>query len=122
MKQIISVTTLSGLLVALAAPVQAGYMRIKTEDQYRQTIADHKIMDKSGNWTIAKTDGTVTGKTAKGERIKGAWNWQKGMYCRHLIIGKADRGTDCLVLELDGNKGRFRNKMGKGERRSFVVN
>ncbi|WP_137703372.1 hypothetical protein [Marimonas lutisalis] len=109
-------------IAVLAQPAIAGSMTtIKTEDQFRKIVVGKKIVDpKSGAWTQPKANGSVVGGF-QGQKIKGAWNWQNGMYCRHLIIGKKDTGTDCVIFQSDGTKGSYRTKMGKGEKKSFVL-
>ena len=95
---------------------EAGFKRIKTEDQFLAQLAGHRMMDEDGNWASAGPDGDISGALADGTRIKGKWIWANRMYCRTIVIGRNKPVTDCLALRLDGDAIEFRRNNGKGDR------
>lgn len=102
-------------VVLSASTAWAGYKRIQTEDQFHAQIVGATLVTGNGSWVKLKRNGKVTGKTGDGRKIAGKWAFQNGMYCRTLKVAGKARPADCLLMELDGSKLRFRRNMGKGK-------
>ncbi|MCE8512161.1 hypothetical protein KBY24_05540 [Ruegeria pomeroyi] len=92
----------------------AEFKPIKKEKDFRAQLVDRKLTDANGNWTIIKSDGSQTGSFG-GKTYKGAWTWNGKFWCRNGIIGKKEIGTDCQLVEIDGNTTRFTRSKGKGK-------
>lgn len=107
----------AALSLAIVLPSQAiseNWQRITSEANYRAKVADKKMVFDWG-WVQVKSNGRIVGKHAKLGRMKGAWNWQKGYWCRSIKSDKRDLGSDCQVVQISGNKVRSITQQGKGE-------
>lgn len=102
-------------LAFITTPAFADFKWIKSEKEYRAKVVDRPIRDQYGNTYVIKPDGTFTGKTTKGTKVVGAWNWQGRYWCRNLVVGKKKAPTDCIKIELDGKKYRATRNKGKGD-------
>ena len=100
----------------------AEFKKVKKENQFRSQIVDQKLTDANGNWTIIKSDGTQSGKF-NGKAYVGTWKWSGRYWCRNGKIGGKALGTNCQLVEIDGNTTRFTRDKGKGKSGgSFTIN
>lgn len=97
-----------------ATTATAEFKAVKKEKQFRQSIVDRKLTTKKGFWTIIKSDGTQTGKFGN-KTYTGTWKWSGKYWCRNGVIGGKELGTNCQLVEIDGNKTRFTRDKGKGK-------
>ncbi|EAQ03371.1 hypothetical protein OB2597_02087 [Pseudooceanicola batsensis HTCC2597] len=92
--------------MAVAAPKQ-----IRTASEFSQHVVG-KTVDGPGYQVVIKADGTAAGKTDDGHRLTLNWVWDKGRWCRRLIVGKTDQGTDCFRWAVDGSTFTLTGKNG----------
>lgn len=104
-----------GLAALLAAPAHAGFKKIKTESQFQELVVGKTIVSAKGTVTKITANGKFSGKTHKGAKFHGAWKWHKTFWCRALVMDKKDRGTDCQVFRVNGNKVEVIRDKGRGE-------
>ncbi|MBY6139860.1 hypothetical protein KUV26_10475 [Leisingera daeponensis] len=98
--------------IAAAAPASAG--AIKKQSDFVAAVAGKKLV--SGNsWIVVGADGKLTGVSSKGEKIVGAWVWNKRFVCRNVYIGNTQLPQDCQTVSLDGNTVTFTRNKGKGK-------
>ncbi|WP_372885044.1 hypothetical protein [Shimia sp.] len=101
--------------MVLANPANAQSLnKITNEDDYRAMVVGHKFYDEHGNWVRSNADGTMVGRFNK-EKLRGAWNWQGRYFCRNIILGKNELGTDCQVVYTNGTQLQSKRNKGKGE-------
>ncbi|KIC28634.1 hypothetical protein [Leisingera sp. ANG-M6] len=97
--------------IAAAAPASAG--AIKKQKDFVAAIAGKKLV--SGNsWIVVSADGKLTGVSSKGEKITGAWVWNKRFVCRNVYVGSKQLPQDCQTVTTDGNTVTFTRDKGKG--------
>lgn len=109
-------------LALIGTAVQAEFKQIKKEKQFRAAIVDKKLTDANGNWTIIKSDGSQSGQF-NGNAYVGAWTWNGRYWCRNGKIGGNELGTNCQMVEIDGNQTRFTRDKGKGRSGgTFTIN
>lgn len=100
-------------LVALSAGTAQAWERIDTEAAYRaQVVGNRQVVAGSGH-AVVQPDGTVTGEW-NGQPVSGNWSWNDGYYCRSLRIGNTDTGSNCQLIEVEGNQIRSTNDRGQG--------
>jgi hypothetical protein len=97
-----------------ATTALAEFKAVKKEKQFRQTIVDRKLTSDNGNWTVINSNGTQTGKFGKNS-YSGTWKWSGKYWCRNGVIGGKELGTNCQLVEIDGNETRFTRDKGKGK-------
>jgi len=112
----ISTISLSVIMLTIISSLPAladDFKRIKTPAEFNEMVVDKKLVWGGGTATVranGKTDGTLK----KQGKYYGNWVFQKGFYCRNLIIQKKETGTNCQLVEINGNKVRFTRNQGKG--------
>lgn len=111
MRKLILATSMIAALVA-AGVNAAGMKRIKKEADFTAVIVGKK-MEKGKDWVQINADGTLNGSFG-GRKAKGAWNWQKGFFCRNIILGGKTLGSDCQIVQSDGSQAEFIREQGKG--------
>ncbi|MCL6284116.1 hypothetical protein M3P21_11300 [Ruegeria sp. 2012CJ41-6] len=106
--------TVSAVMLAFSGSAMAAEKQIKSAADF-----DSKVVGKTltyGDGTHIKIGaGSLNGKTGKGQKIKGAWNWQGKYFCRNVQIGDNMLPTDCQKVTLDGNAITFTREKGKGK-------
>ncbi|MCC5971631.1 MAG: hypothetical protein JJU15_16935 [Pararhodobacter sp.] len=108
-----SVFAASALVVLASGPALA-WERVTTEQQFRDRVVDRQIVTDEGNTYTSHADGRVTG-TWQGHRMVGGWQWHQGFWCRNVRVGQGqETGTDCQVIELQGNQLRSTREQGRG--------
>lgn len=98
--------------LSVAAGAAGAWERIQTEAQYRERVAGRQITLENGHVTFA-ADGSAAGAW-NGTPMVGSWTWSDGFHCRTLRIGSNDLGTDCQLIELQGNQLRATAQRGQG--------
>ena len=93
------------------APAADGFTRITTEAEFRQHVAGKKLM-LGDNWVTGQKNGSLKGNFG-GEKLKGAWAWRDGYFCRTLTTHAKD--TDCQKWEIRGKESRVTRDRGKGK-------
>lgn len=103
------------LSVALPTMASADYKRIRKAADFNAHVVGKKITF-DGGWGIVHADGKTHGQVTRPKKNKyyGAWTWSRGYYCRNLVIGGTETGTNCQLVEVDGNKLRLTRDKGKG--------
>ncbi|UWQ54577.1 hypothetical protein [Leisingera caerulea] len=99
------------LSVIAAAPAGAG--AIKKEKDFMAAVAGKKLVA-GDHWVIASADGKLTGVSPRGEKIVGAWVWNRRFFCRNVYIGQKQLPENCLSVSVDGNRVTFTRDKGKG--------
>lgn len=89
-----SVVLVVSALTALAAPFPA------TADLAGQ-LAGKTLAAAGGSFEIG-TDGSLSGKTAKGETVKGTWAVRDGKWCRKITAPKRLAGEECQSAVVKG--------------------
>lgn len=94
------------LALASAAPAE-GLKRITDEATFRTMIVGKKLTGQNVSGTVTvKKNGQLSGRF-DGQRLKGAWNWQKGLFCRTVQLGKNDARSACQKIHASGDRVRF---------------
>ena len=96
----------------LADPA-AAWTRITTEAEFLQQIAGRTQVIEGRGHIRSTADGNVTGEW-NGNALRGRWQWHESYWCRNLIIGQNEIGTNCLTVEIRGNQVRARQDRGRG--------
>jgi len=97
-----------------AVPVMAdNYKRIKTEQDFNTIVVGKKLAWEGGTATI-RANGKTTGRLRKQGKYSGSWVFTKGFYCRNLVIGGEETGTNCQTVEVSGKSIRLTRDQGKG--------
>jgi hypothetical protein len=115
MKNVFFAAALVAGAVIVGGPLAAEFSRVKSEEQFRTNLVGKKYHDKYGNWFRWNADGTMSGKLKSKKKFSGAWVWSKKFVCRNVRIAGEELGTDCQIIEVDGNSVRFTRKKGKGD-------
>ncbi|MEP3785407.1 hypothetical protein [Ascidiaceihabitans sp.] len=89
------------------------FKRIKTSEEFSALVVGKKITWPGGTAFI-RPNGKTDGRLKKQGKYVGNWTFTKGFYCRNLVIKKEATGTNCQIVEIDGNKLRFTRDQGKG--------
>ncbi len=106
--------SVAALIMVSAAPTLAeNFKRIKKAEDFNAMVVGKKLTWDDGTG-IVNADGTTSGKTNSVGKYYGNWVWQKGYYCRNLIIKGKETGTNCQKVEVDGANARFTRDKGKG--------
>ena len=91
---------------------------IKEENEFINLI-DGKTLNRFLIKLSVGKDGTISG-TGAGIGVKGNWNWQGDYFCRSLLWGKRDLGSDCQKVELINQKLFFTADQGRGATAGFT--
>ena len=104
-----------GIAITLPSIASADYKRIREAADFNAQVVGKKITF-DGGWGIVHADGKTNGLVTKPKKSKyyGSWVWKGGYYCRNLVIGGKETGTNCQKIEVDGNKLRMTRDKGKG--------
>lgn len=106
--------SLASLMALTTIPASAdSFKRIKKAAEFNQKIVGKKLAFEHGT-AVIHANGKTDGKLNKQGKYYGTWVFQKGYYCRNLVIAKKETGTDCQTVEISGNNARFTREKGKG--------
>lgn len=120
MRKVIGATAiLFGL--AVAAPAVADFKKISKEADFVKVLAGKTLSDTNGGTYVIKADGTMSGKAPNGDKIRGAWKWSGKFWCRNIVVGTRELGTDCQTWEVDGANYRVTRKKGKGQSTNGII-
>lgn len=100
------------LSVAAAAPASAG--PIKKQKDFMATVVGKKLVA-SDHWVLITADGKLQGISPKGEKIIGAWVWNRRFFCRNVYIGQKQLPENCGTVVTNGNTVTFTRDKGKGQ-------
>ncbi len=106
---------LACLAAFAATPLLAEFKQVRTEAEYIEKFVGKTLVDPDGNTFRVTADGKLTGKLTNGDKVRGAWKWNRRFWCRNVIVGGRELGTDCQKIEVDGNQYRLTRKKGRGE-------
>lgn len=107
--------TVFALTAASSIPAVAGdYKRIKTEQEFISIVVGKKLSWGGGTATVM-ANGKTTGRLKEQGKYSGNWVFSKGFYCRNLVIGGKETGTNCQTVEVSGNTLRLTRDQGKGQ-------
>ncbi|MEP3945664.1 hypothetical protein [Ascidiaceihabitans sp.] len=107
------------LVATTAIPALAdNFKRIKTSEEFSALVVGKKITW-DGGFAVIRANGKTDGRLKKQGKYVGNWTFTKGFYCRNLVIKKEATGTNCQIVEIDGNKLRITRDQGKGATNIF---
>lgn len=92
----------------------ADWKQITTEAGYISALVGKDLIDDDGNTYRNSADGKFSGRVKGGPKIRGAWQWHGNYWCRNVVVGTRELGTDCQKVEINGNRWRITRKKGKG--------
>lgn len=101
--------------LALASPLAADFKRIKSEAEFVSAFAGKTLVDENGGTYVIEADGTMSGKAPNGNKIRGAWQWSGRFWCRNVVVGTNELGTNCQTWEVDGSNYRVTRDKGRGK-------
>ncbi len=103
----------AGALLFAANPA-AAWERITTEQQFVDEVAGRTIFNAAGSSWVLHPDGRLVG-TWDGHSMTGRWEWHQAFLCRNVRIGGSESGTDCQIIEVQGDRVRITRDQGRGE-------
>ncbi|NVK14155.1 MAG: hypothetical protein HWE35_08220 [Rhodobacteraceae bacterium] len=110
--------TVCALVLGLVAPAPAAAKPIKKQKDFMSMIVGKKL-EGGDHWILISADGKLRGVSPKGEKIIGAWVWNKRFFCRNVFIGKTQLPENCGTVETEGNTVTFTRDKGKGRSVSY---
>ena len=105
----------------LSSTAADAWTRIQTEADFRDKVVGRTQTAEGLGHITSAADGTVTGQW-QGNAVRGRWQWHDGYWCRNLIIGTHETGTNCLRLDIRGNQLRGRQDRGRGTETITTMN
>lgn len=111
MKPLVFCAVLTG--AALVAASASAWERIQTEQSFRDQVVGHRLVVDGHGHAVINADGSVSGRWDN-QRVRGNWVWHDGYYCRNLLIGGNETGTNCQKIEIQGTQYRATNDRGQG--------
>lgn len=99
----------------IAGPVAASdFQRIEDRGNFVSLIED-KDLTRFGIRLNVTQDGKISGR-AFGKSVSGAWQWNRGYFCRDLFVdGEVLDSENCQTVQVRGNTLRFTSDMGRGD-------
>lgn len=91
-----------------------------TEKEKFVNIIEGKTLNRFLIELSVKKDGTIVG-TGAGAEVIGNWSWQDNYFCRKLIWGDRDLGSDCQKVELKDRRLFFTSDRGRGATAGFTL-
>ena len=111
---------LAVLSTLIAAPALAdGFAKVSNRSDF-VSLVDGRDLKRFGIKLNVLPNGQITGD-AFGRDVVGAWEWNKGYFCRDLFWGKRDLGPNCQAVKVQGGKIRFIADRGNGEFADFAL-
>lgn len=92
---------------------ESSFQPIRDRDQFVQ-IVSQGTLSRFGIKLTVEPDGRIDGR-AFGAKVRGAWNWQDGFFCRDLYWGQRDLGANCQEVKVSGDTLRFTSDQGTGQ-------
>ena len=92
-------TTLALLAATLLATTAQArdFTRIRSEDSFRQHIADRTLVDEFGGTLVFARNGGIGGRKDAHE-VSGGWVWNRGALCARTRLDGMVVETDCKLL------------------------
>lgn len=121
MKLTMSISPLA-ICLALFLPVEAfsaDEKRITTEKEFRELVVGRLHSSKNGT-AMVTSDNKLTG-TFRGKSLTGLWNWTDNTYCRTVQLDGQNRGFDCQVVLISGDRIIYVRNNGKGRRSIWTL-
>lgn len=103
---------------ALLSTVQAEARQIRKQADFVALLAG-KTLTAGDSWIVLSADGKIKGVTSKGDKVVGAWIWNKRFLCRNIYLGQQQLPQDCQTVEVEGNNVTFTRDRGKGTSSTF---
>jgi hypothetical protein len=106
------------LVAATLAVICAGgalaesFNNVRDRDDFIVLVSG-KALTRLGVSLKVREDGQIEGR-AFGQKVRGAWRWQAGLFCRDLHFGDRDLGQNCQVVQHRGGTLRFISDAGHG--------
>lgn len=94
-----------------------GFTPITTEAEFDSLVVNKK-MHLGDNWFVIKKNGSLKGEF-NGEKLKGAWQWRDGYWCRTLKTHS--KNTDCQLWQVKGNEFQVTRNRGEGKSFTYIV-
>ena len=82
------------------------YYRIDTLNYFREHVADRKMSDRQGNWSIAYSNYRLRDEYG-GLKLTAKWSWRQDNWCRKGSLG-GQAVNDCWQVEIKGDSLRVR--------------
>lgn len=105
-------------IIALAMTVSAtpamAWERISDEDALAERVVGRTLVNEAGSSWVVRANGRIEGNW-DGQAMTGIWEWHSGLFCRNVVVGGQQSGTDCQVLEVRGDSLRVIRDQGRGE-------
>lgn len=93
-----------GLLILLATNASAAdFTRITSERAFRSFVVDHILIDEFGGRLELGANGSISG-AIDNNSLRGGWTWRSGQFCRRLVIGSVDQGSECQTVFIRANQ------------------
>ena len=95
---------------AVTGIVLVGCMETTSEvetDPLKSRLSGMTAVHEAGTTITLHPDGRVTGQTAGGSEIAGAWDVRNGQYCRTLSSPEQIAGTSCQDVVFEGKQVSF---------------
>lgn len=102
----------------LASPATAE--RILTEEDFRAKVVGKSMTSADGATFKIHANGKLTGSVGS-KKFRGVWNWQSGYFCRNGKMAGKEIGSDCQVVEVDGDTVTNIRNQGKGKKAVFTL-
>lgn len=104
----------------IAAPAMAdGFAKVSKKSDFVSLI-DGRDLKRFGIKLNVMPNGQIIGD-AFGREVVGAWEWERGYFCRDLYWGSRDLGPNCQIVEVQDGTMRFTADRGKGDHADFAL-
>ena len=107
------------LIAATLAALCAGAAFAESFDNVQDrddfvVLVSGKALTRLGVNLKVREDGRIEGR-AFGQKVRGAWRWQAGLFCRDLKFGDRDLGQNCQLVQHRDGMIRFISDAGRGD-------
>ncbi len=100
-----------GLVLFSWSQITVGYQAVTAEEIFRNRVVDRKLSWAGGYNVVFSADGEISGNFPNG-KVSGRWEWRDGRFCRGISVGGIARADECLLIEVEQNRVRFRRSNG----------
>lgn len=108
------------LLSAATGAFALDFTRISSENAFRTFVVDRVLVDEFGGRIELGQNGYLGGKIDS-NTLRGGWAWRDGAFCRRLVIGRIDQGTDCQLVYIRANTLVFQGNRGHGSETAYTI-
>ena len=99
------------VMIAGNTLVAAQYRAVTNEERFKEIVVGRALSWPGGFNVQFTSDGRIVGNFPSGE-VRGNWQWQNGLFCRRISIAGQSRRSECLGIEIELNRVRFRRDNG----------